>query len=403
LVSFFTGPASASLSSTRVGPIDSTNWHGKRGTAHYLWDDEIAGFGVRIYPSGRKSFFIAYRAKGRQRFHTVGRFGELTLHEARIEALEKLAKIRRGADPSGERQSYREAPTMEDLADRYMREHARLKKKPKTVKNDERSWRLHVLPRIGRYKVADVTRADVIGLHTEMAEIPYAANRVVALLSKAFNLAEVWGWRPDGSNPCRHVTRFKEYRRQRYLSQEELGRLADALAMVERERSESPAVVAAIRLLILTGCRVGEIRTLHWDEVDFERKALRLRDSKTGAKTVYLSNPALQVLAAQGHHRRSEYVLPGAKPGRPLYTLTRPWFRIRERAGLENVRLHDLRHSYASVGAGAGLSLPMIGKLLGHRHSATTERYAHLGAHPVRQAAELVGSRLEAVMNGGAV
>ncbi len=380
--------------------IDGTKWHGKKGTAHYLWDDEIAGFGVRIYPSGRKSFFIAYRANGRQRFHTLGRFGELTLHEARTLALETLGRIRHGADPSGDRLAYREAPTVADLAERYMQEHAWPKKKTASARDDERNWRLHVVPRIGTYKVVDVTRADVSGLHAELASKPYLANRVLALLSKAFNLAEVWGWRRDGSNPCRHVTRFQERRRERYLSQEELARLAEALAEVERERSESPAVVAAIRLLILTGCRVGEILELRWDEVDFDRKTLRLRDSKTGSKSIYLSNPALQVLADLERDRTGEYVIQGAKPGRPLSTLTRPWFRVRERAELPDLRLHDLRHSYASVGAGAGLSLPMIGKLLGHRHSATTERYAHLGAHPVRQAAELVGSRLQAVMNG---
>ena len=194
--------------------IDSTRWHGKTGTAHYLWDDEIASFGLRIYPSGRKSFFIAYRAKGRQRFHTLGRFGELTLQEARTLALEKLARIRRGHDPSGDRLAYRDAPTVADLAERYMCEHARLKKKPASARDDERNWRLHVLPRIGRYKVVDVTRADVSGLHAELAATPYLANRVLALLSKAFNLAEVWGWRTDATNPCRHVTRFKEQRRE---------------------------------------------------------------------------------------------------------------------------------------------------------------------------------------------
>ncbi len=381
--------------------IDQATYHGRVGTAHYLWDDQIAGFGVRLYPSGRKSFFLAYRAKGRQRFHTLGRFGELTLQEARTLALEQLARIRRGQDPSGERLAYWDAPTTADLADRYMREHALLKKKPSSARDDERSWQLHVLPRFAKYKVVDVTRADVSGLHAELAKTPYLANRVLALLSKAFNLAEVWGWRSDGTNPCRHVTRFREQRRERYLSQEELARLASALAEVERERSESPAVVAAIRLLILTGCRVREILDLHWKEVDFDRKALRLRDSKTGSKTVFLSSPALQVLAAIEHESTSVYVIPGAKPDRPLSTLTRPWFRIRRRAGLDDLRLHDLRHSYASVGAGAGLSLPMIGKLLGHHHSATTERYAHLAAHPVRKAAELVGSTLEAVMNGG--
>ncbi len=378
--------------------IDAARYHGKIGTAHFLWDDAVPGLAVRLYPSGRKAFFLAYRANGRQRSITLGSFGELTLQEARTLALEMRGHIRRGADPIGERRARLDSPSVADLADRYMREHARAKKKPSSAEGDERNWKLHILPRIGRRKVADLTRADVAGLHAELAGTPYVANRVLALLSKAFHLAEVWGWRPDGSNPCRHVSRYRETQRERFLSEAELAQLARVLPEVERERSESPFVIAAIRLLILTGCRVGGVLQLRWDEVDFEGKRLRLRDSKTGRKTIYLGSAALQLLSRIERDDDNPYVIRGAKPGQHLFSLTRPWFRIRERAGLRGVRLHDLRHSYASVGAGAGLSLPMIGKLLGHRHSVTTERYAHLAADPAHQAAELIDTRIAAAM-----
>lgn len=378
--------------------IEAVVYHGKVGTAHYLWDDQLSGFGVRIYNSGRKSFVVTYRAKGRQRFHTVGRFGELTLHEARSTAMRVLARTRRGEDPSGDRQAYFRSPTIADLADRYLREHALLKKKASSTKDDTRNWRLHVLPRLGKQKVADVTRADLAGLHSELAATPYVANRVLALLSKAFNLAEVWGWRKDGTNPCRHIERFKERRRERFLSPEELSRLAQVLATAENEQTEWPQVVAAFRLLIFTGCRVGEILNLQWEHVDFEARCLRLPDSKTGSKTIYLSNPALKVLADLDPPEGNPFVVWGVKPGRHLRSLTRPWHRIRGRAGLEDVRLHDLRHSYASFGAGAGLSLRMIGQLLGHSQPVTTQRYAHLAADPVRKAAELIAESVEDAM-----
>lgn len=380
--------------------LDELSYDRKSG-GQYAWDDDLAGFGVRIYPSDRKVFVITYRTRdGHQRFYTLGRYGEMTLHEARTQAMESLAATRRGEDPGGERQAYRRAPTMADLAERYMRDHARPRKKPRGAESDERMWRLHVLPRFKKRKVAEITRADIFGLHAEMASMRYQANRVLALLSKAFNLCEIWGWRPDGSNPCRHVSRYREERRERFLSSEELMRLADALTEVERLRCEEPSAIAAIRLLILTGCRSGEITKLRWQEVDFERRCLRLADTKTGRRPVYLNSAALQVLAGIEPEHDNPYVIVGAKSGSHLFGLTRPWFRIRKRAGLEDVRLHDLRHTYASVGAGIGLSLPILGKLLGHTVAATTERYAHLAADPVREASERVGSELTAAMGG---
>jgi integrase len=209
------------------------------------------------------------------------------------------------------------------------------------------------------------------------------------------NLAEGWGLRPDGSNPCRHVERYPERRLERYLSSSELTRLGEVLADAERNEQEPPSVIAAIRLLILTGARRSEILNLRWPEIDLERGFLRLRDSKTGPKAIPLNAPAREGLA--GLERTGEWVLPTAQGTGPV-SLSKPWSRIRRHAGLEDLRIHDLRHSFASVGAGAGLGLPLIGKLLGHTQPATTHRYAHLGDDPVRQASEAIGARISAAM-----
>ena len=218
------------------------------------------------------------------------------------------------------------------------------------------------------------------------------------MLSKLFNLAEKWGYRPDGSNPCRHVDRYPEHKQERFLSTEELGRLGTALEQAEQARAEMPGVLAAIRLLAFTGCRLSEILTLKWGHVDFERTCLRLPESKSGAKVVRLSPPALAVLQGIERHNDAPYVITGREPGKHLINLRKPWHRIRERAGLHDVRLHDLRHSFASVGAAGGLSLPMIGALLGHTQAATTQRYSHLADDPLRQANDMIGERIAAAM-----
>jgi len=237
-------------------------------------------------------------------------------------------------------------------------------------------------------------------LHHSLRETPYQANLALALLSKMFNLAERWGLRPDGSNPGRHVERFKEHKRERFLSTAELACLGKVLTEAERYEVEPPGAIAAIRLLLFTGCRLSEILTLRWQEVDFERACLRLADSKTGAKVVHLNGPALEVLAGLEREEGNPYVILGGKPGAYLNDLEAPWQRIREGAGLPDVRLHDLRHSFASVGAGARLGLIMIGKLLGHTQAATTARYSHLDADPVKQASEVIGQRIAAALKG---
>lgn len=233
-----------------------------------------------------------------------------------------------------------------------------------------------------------------------MRATPYAANRMLALLSKIMNLAEKWGARPDGSNPCRHVERFKEKRRQRFLAPAELVELGKVLAATERENVEHPSVVPALRLLLFTGARRGEVLGLKWEHVDWANQCLNLPDSKTGAKTIHLNPPALEVLKAleQGRAAESPWVIRGRVKGRPLVVLPHAWERIRTRAGLAGVRVHDLRHSFASVAAANNASLPIIGALLGHTQPATTARYAHLAADPLREAAERVGAHIVRLM-----
>jgi integrase len=273
-----------------------------------------------------------------------------------------------------------------------------VKKKPRSVAGDRRMLRDLILPKLGKRKVEDVTRSEISRLHASLQKTPYQANRVLALLSKMFSLAERWGVRPDHSNPCRHVQKFRERKRTRFLSGEELARLGAELAASEGRGLALP--VAAFRLLVLTGCRRGEILALRWSEVDLERGCLQLTDSKTGPKVVPLGAAAVALLAALPRDGGNPYVLPGEKPGTHLTDIGKAWQRLRRRAGLRDVRLHDLRHSFASVGAAAGLGLPILGAILGHQQPSTTARYAHLADDPLRAAADRISAEIAAALGG---
>lgn len=365
-----------------------------------FWDDTLPGFGLRARPSGRKTFIIQYRnSDGRTRKVTLGVYGRLTPDEARHEAKLMLAEVDKGNDPAELRDWNRAAPTVSDLAERYINEHAVPKKKSSSVAKDRQLLKRFVLPALGKRKVHAVTRKDLHAFHHALRETPIQANRCLALASKMFNLAEKWGLRPDATNPCRHVERFKENRRERFLSGDELARLGRALAAFEKEGAELPSAILAIRLLIFTGARRGEILDLKWDYVDYELECIRLPDSKTGAKVIPLNGPALSLLKEAPRILGNPYVCPGNKPGGPLVGLHRIWDRIRRRAGITDLRIHDLRHSFASIGAAAGLGLPIIGALLGHTQAQTTKRYAHLAMDPLRAATEEVGRRIQETMN----
>lgn len=366
-----------------------------------IWDSEIPGFGIRVRPSGRRVYILKYRNKqGRQRKPTVGRHGVLTADQARKIARQWLADVGRGGDPAAEQQATRKMPSMKDLAQRFLTDHAQVYKRPSSIANDRRLIEKRIAPAIGPLAVNAVTRSDIARLHQSLRATPYEANRTLALLSKMFNLAELWGLRPDGSNPCRHVKRFPERQRERFLSADELARLGEVLVEAEDTQTEMPSVIACIRLLVFTGCRLSEIRTLRWEDVDFEHQCLHLSNTKTGSKIVHLGAPALEALAALERFEDNPYVIVGQKHGAHLVNMEKPWQRIRGRAGLDDVRLHDLRHTFASVGASAGLSLPIIGKMLGHTQAQTTQRYAHLAADPIKQAVEQVSGHVAAAMRG---
>ena len=251
-----------------------------------------------------------------------------------------------------------------------------------------------MLPAYGHLEVEEVGREHVSDLHYQLRDIPYQANRVLEIQSKIFNLAELWGLRREGSNPCRFVRKYKEQKRERFLSEEEFRRLGVVLSEMEREGTVSTYAAAAIRLLMLTGCRRNEIVELRWEDVDLEAGELRLADGKTGARLVPLSAPAVTVLSGLPRVEDSPWVIPGGKPGRHLADLQPPWERVRERAGLEEVRTHDLRHSFASRALALGESLPMIGKLLGHTQVQTTARYAHLARDSVKASASRIADSI---------
>jgi len=369
----------------------------------YLWDDELAGFGLKVTPADRKVYLVQYRLggrKGRVRRVTIGVHGRVTPDQARVEAKRLLGIVAAGGDPAELKQQNTDRPTLGQLIDLFLSEHADAKLKASSATEYRRLSKLYLPVRLKRRFVADLSRNDIARLHLAMRDKPYQANRVLALLSKFFNWCEKHGYRPDGSNPCRHIEKFKEQRRERFLSPLELARLGEALAEAEANETTSPYVIAALRLLVLTGARLSEILTLKWSYVDFDNTLLRLPDSKTGAKVIYLNAPALQILTDLPRLEGNPFVICGRREGARLINLQKPWRRIRKTAGLDDVRIHDLRHSFASVAAGSGQSLPVIGALLGHTQPGTTQRYAHLAADPLRAASDAVGGRIASSMRG---
>lgn len=361
-------------------------------TDYFVWDSQIAGFGVRIMPSGSKSYQAQYRKGGRTRRVSLGRHGKITVDEARRLAKDIMGQVAMGENPAEEIALERRAPTVAALCDRFYQQHVEERCKVTTQKEYRRALDLFIKPKIGGFKVIDVQRKDIAALHHAARDTPYQANRTLQVLSKMFNMAEVWGLRADGSNPCRHVPKYREVKRERYLSPDELQRLGQVLAEVERDGSETVHVVAAFRLLILTGCRLGEIQTLRWEYMT--DKGMELPDTKTGARRIPLPAAARAVLSALPRSLGNPFVIEGRLDGAHITDLQHPWRRIRDKAGLTDVRIHDLRHTYASNAVSSGMAIQMVGKLLGHSQIQTTMRYAHLADDPVRHAAEENAARL---------
>ncbi len=369
----------------------------------FCWDSGIAGFGLKTTPTGRKVFVLQYRLGGRgtpAKRYTIGVYGALTLSQAQKEAIRLNGQIASGVDPAEIRKAQtRAAVTFRQFSERFITEHAKPHKKPSSVKEDQRNLDNHILPALGSKALEKITRGDISKLHFNLRKTPIAANRTVALLVTMMNLAEKWELRPDGTNPCRHIQRYPEVSRERFLSGEELARLGQVLTQVEQDKAHGPFIIALFRLLIFTGARLGEIRSLKWEYVDLQERRLNLPDSKSGRKVVTLNAPAVAVLDQLPRIEGNLYVCCGRQAGRPLRTVHNAWRDIRRLSGLEDVRIHDLRHSFASVAAGSGMGLPIIGSLLGHRQAETTKRYSHLHQDPLREASEAIAQQIDAAMN----
>jgi integrase len=377
-----------------------------------------------VTPNGARSWIVEYRPHGGgrsvgKRRITLGSVSVLTPDQAREAAGDVLAKVRFGDDAPHDRAARRSSPMLAELITEFMNEEIRPTRKPGTAALYDMYFRVHVRPALGTKRAREVTSTDVGKLHRKIGtETPVTANRVVALLSSLFSWAAGRSKVPKDLNPARGITRYREQGREQFLSSEDLARLGDALREAEtvgvpwivdessskakhvpkdnRRTKVSPYATAALRLLLLTGCRLREILNLRWEEFDRERGMLLLPDSKTGRKPVILSSAAIAVL--EGIPRAGDYVISGLRPEKARRDLKRPWEAIRQRAALGPIRLHDLRHTFAATGAGSNLGLPVIGKLLGHRRAETTSRYAHIAADPLKTAADAIASKLAAKM-----
>jgi integrase len=367
------------------------------GKGQTIWDVSVKGFGVRKQRQAAVYVFKYRDRSGRQRFKTIGHHGHpWTPESARAEAKQYAAMLLRSAPQTGAASS----PTLREFSEVYVERYAALHKKPRTLIEDRRNLELHILPMLGQKSLADITPADVARFHASRSEWPANANRCLALLSHVLTTAAKWGAISAGVNPCRGIKRYREEMRERFLSTDEISRLGKALADAESAGAQDWRPINALRLLIYTGARLSEVLTLQWGWIHWEHGFARLPDSKTGTKNLPLPEPALKVLheISQQHGRQSRYVFPGKRKDSHFNSIQKPWQRIRLKAHLPDVRIHDLRHCFASMAVSHGESLYLVGAVLGHRATSTTQRYAHLSMQPILDSANRVSTRIAALM-----
>ena len=354
---------------------------------------------VRIHPTGGKVFVAQARGPNGQKRVTVGRHPLIGAEQARQRAALIITRIKAGEDPVPLPLAAKFAggPTVTDLARRYLEEHVAVRCKPKTARTTRSVVNRHIVPALGRLPLAAVERQHVMELHEGLCETPAMANMTVKTLTHMYALARDWGIAPEDCHPCQSIPMNPKRSRKRFLTDAEFTRLGQVLDEVSGKGSRiSTGAVATIRLLMLTGCRRNEVLTLRWEHVDPEAAEIHLADGKTGARTVHLSPSAVGVLDALPRKPGNPWVIPGAKPGTHMTDIDGAWETIRARAGLRDVRIHDIRHSFASRALALGEGLPIIGRLLGHRRVETTARYAHLARDSVRESAERIAVSIAA-------
>ena len=367
-----------------------------RAKDYMVWDDEIPGFAVKVTARGRKAYFLKYRTADRtQRKPSIGVHGKLTVDVAREIARKWSAEVAAGRDPSASRMEKRDAPTFADLAEVYLSEHAYPYKAPSAAKEDARMLRVNLLPLWSSKRVEAVTLRDVSRMHAEIRSRIglYSANRHLALVGKMFSLAVKSGDRTD--NPARGVKMYREAKRDRWLRPDEIRRMFESLA-----HEPDSVVRAALTFILLTGARKTEALAAKWQDIDFDAALWRIPKTKAQVpQTLPLSTLALSVLQSLPRVAGNPHVFPGKAAGRNLVNLSKPWLRVRERAGLADVRVHDLRRSLGSLMVQGGATLYVTQRALRHADSRTTaDVYAHLGDDPTRSAFEAVGKKVAALM-----
>lgn len=377
------------------------------GKEYEVRDTIVPGFLCKVTASGRKVFMLQYRTNaGERRKPKIGLFGELTVDQARSIAQDWLADVRKGSDPSAEKQAARQAPTVKELCTQFIEEYSKTRNKPSTVATYQDQIDRYIVPKLGRIKVPDLTRVDVTTMMREMVKISATANRVLACLRKMLNMAEVWGYRPDGSNPCRHVPKYRESGETRYITDEELARLYAYLDRADAEGLEHPTLTLAIRLQFEFSARMSEIRTLQWAWIDFDRRRVAWPDSKTGSIAKPMSEAAHRLLSNAERVEGSPYVCPSIyDKDIPLSegTYYNSWRRILQRAKVPHVGTHGIRHRAATDIANSGVPVKVGMALTAHKTVSMFMRYVHTEDDPVRAAAEKVAARRQETIGSAVV
>jgi integrase len=372
------------------------------GLDRIVFDSQVPGLGLRITPTGTKIFVAQARVAGQKRRITVGYAADMPLSKARAEAQQMIVAMRNGVDPTAEQRARLRAAaarsvTLRDFSERWLTEHVFPKLKPRTSQGYKEILARHILPALGNLSIAAVDREQVERLHLAMADTPRTANQAIAIVRALLGFAVQHGLRTG--NPAAAIKAYRENKRERFLSEAEIGAAADAITQAE-SRGIGPFAAAGLRLCLFTGARSGEITSIRWDHIDWQRRLIRLPDRKTNEpRTIHLSDAAIEVLRNVPHV--GPYVIAGRKYGSPFQSLSRAWHIARNYAGFDDVHLHDFRHSFASIAAGQGLSLYTIGKLLGHKNPKTTARYAHLARDVAQSANDEIGAVMQAAIEKG--